>query len=132
MEAEVLNILLIEDNPGDIRLVEEMLCDIRDLSINLIVAENIKTGLKYIATELIHVILLDLNLPDSQGIQTFKQVYKFALDVPVIIMSVLSDKELIYEAMKGGAQGYLIKGKLENDSLVCALRYVIWNHHHTV
>src|SRR5690242_7043664 len=112
MGSNIINILLIEDNPGDIRLVQETLRESKDLQINLIIANSLAQGQKYIAAELIHVILLDLNLPDSQGIQTFQQVYKFVIKVPIIIMSVLSDKELIYQAMKEGAQDYLIKGKL--------------------
>lgn len=130
MTNETINVLLIEDNPGDVRLVQETLREPKDITINLIVANRMSDGLKCIVTEHLHVILLDLNLPDSEGIQTFQRVNKFAMHVPVIIMSVLSDKELIYQAMKEGAQDYLIKGKLENDSLIRAIRYAMWSYYH--
>lgn len=124
-----INILLIEDNPGDVRLVQEILKETTEFTLNLLIAPNLSRGLKYIAAENLHVILLDLNLPESRGIQTFEQVQKFALNIPVIIMSILSDKELIYQAMKAGAQDYLIKGQLENEALLRAIRYAIWSRH---
>lgn len=126
---ESISILLIEDNPGDARLVKEALSKTSDPAIKLIVADTLNKGLKCIAAENIDVILLDLNLPDSQGIQTFHKVKKFNANRPIIILSILSDKEVIYQAMKEGAQDYLIKGQIENKSLVQAVRYAIWSFH---
>jgi DNA-binding NarL/FixJ family response regulator len=127
--TESITVLLIEDNPGDARLVHEALSESKNLLVKLIVADNLSRGLKYIAAEGVDVILLDLNLPDSQGLQTFRQVNKFALNRPVIIMSILSDKELIYQALKEGAQAYLIKGEIQNEALIRAMRYAIWSYH---
>jgi two-component system cell cycle response regulator len=127
--TESITVLLIEDNPGDVRLVREALRESKNLLVKLIVADNLSRGLKYIAAEGVDVILLDLNLPDSQGLQTFRQVNKFALNRPVIIMSILSDKELIYQALKEGAQAYLIKGEIQNEALIRAMRYAIWSYH---
>lgn len=129
--TKAINILLIEDNPGDVRLTQEILRETQDPKINLLVADTLARGQKYIASEHIHVILLDLNLPDSEGLETFRSVHKFALYVPIIIMSILSDKELIFQAMKEGAQHYLIKGKLENESLIRAIRYASWSYYTT-
>ena len=123
-----INILLIEDNPGDVRLVHELLRDAHDLPINLTVAPSLKEGLRRLATDVIQVILLDLNLPDSTGLSTFSQVYKQARETPVIIMSILEDKETIYEAMQLGAQNYLIKGRMEYEALERAIRYALWSH----
>lgn len=125
---EPINILLIEDNPGDVRLIKEVLNDPDFMLVNLIVADSIKEGLKLIATNLIHVILLDLNLPDSSGIETFKKIKKYSRNIPVIILSVLSQKELIFEAMLEGAQEYLIKGEIENEFIVRAIRYALWHY----
>lgn len=130
MTNESVTVLLIEDNPGDARLVQELVREIHDPKINLLVADTLSKGLKYIAAELIHVILLDLNLPDSQGIKTFQTTNRFAMNVPIIIYSVLSDKELIYHAMKEGARDYLIKGKIENEALTRTIRYAIWSCYH--
>ncbi len=129
MAISTINILLIEDNPGDIRLVEEILRESHEPTIQITVASSLEKAKKIIAAESIHAILLDLNLPDSQGLQTFKQVHRFSMRLPVIIMSVLSDKELIFQAMKEGAQDYLIKGHIENDSLIRAIRYASWSYH---
>ncbi len=125
--VEKLNILLIEDNPGDARLVDEALREKTQFNINLAIADCLSQGQRHIATEHIHVILLDLNLPDSQGIETFKKVQKFAFNAPIIIMSIVSDKELIFQAMKEGAQDYLIKGQITHESLVRAIRYACWS-----
>jgi len=127
---EQINVLLIEDNPGDIRLVQEMLRESSDFNINLMVAENLDKGLKLIASEYIQVILLDLNFPESHGINTFRHVKKFALTVPIIILSILSDNEIIYQAMKEGAQDYLIKGSIKNEALIRSINYAVWCAHH--
>lgn len=123
-----MTVLLIEDNPGDVRLVQAILAETtKDLGIKLLVAEDLTHGLKYIAAESIHAILLDLNLPESHGIETFRKISKFAINIPIIIMSIVSDKELIYQAMREGAQDYLIKGEIENEALVRGIRYAIWS-----
>lgn len=126
-----LHILLIEDNPGDVRLVQDALGEPSQHKIALFVADTLKKAKKFIAAERIHVILLDLNLPDSEGFSTFTQVHKFAFNVPIIILSILSDKQLIFQAMKEGAQDYLIKGSIENESLDRAIRYASWSRHET-
>lgn len=126
---EPINVLLVEDNPGDVLLVQEALHESKTMTFNLFVSDNLAHSLKCIAAENIHVILLDLNLPDSRGIETFRQVYRFAMGVPIIIVSILSDNEMIYQAMREGAQAYLIKGLIENESLVRNIRYSIWSYH---
>lgn len=123
-----INILLIEDNPGDVRLVHELFRDSPDLLINLIIAKTLEEGAKALATKIIHIVLLDLNLPDSSGLNTFIKIKKYARDLPIIIMSILEDKEVIYQAMQQGAQNYLIKGKMEFETLEQAIRYALWNH----
>ncbi len=124
--AETINILLIEDNQGDVRLVREILKEASYFEPNLYVATTVDEGLRCIATKLIHVILLDLNLPDSRGLETFKKIHRFAMNIPIIILSVLSNKELVYEAMLDGAQDYLIKGEFAPETLVRSIRYAMW------
>ncbi len=126
---EPINVLLIEDNPGDVRLVETVLNESQEPKINLFVVDNLARGLKYIAAESIQVVLLDLNLPDSQGIQTFQKTHKFAMKLPIVVMSIISDKELIYQAMKEGAHDYVIKGQIQHDGIIRAIRYAIWSYH---
>lgn len=129
MSIETINILLIEDNLGDVRLIQEMLQDITEWKINFVVANTLSRGLKYIAAEHIQVILLDLNLPDSTGLNTFRIVHRFAFEVPIIIMSIISDKEMVYQTLKEGAHDYLIKGHADAQMLVQAIRYALWSYY---
>jgi two-component system sensor histidine kinase UhpB len=126
--VEPINILLIEDNPGDVRLVQEIFKNVKDLQFNIFVVNRLSEGLKQIVTKTIHVILLDLNLPDSEGLDTFRKTQRFAINIPVVILSVLSNKELIYTALLEGAQDYLIKGEYESEALVRVIKYAMWRH----
>ena len=125
--VDKINVLLIEDDPIDVGAVQEMLKDSADIEINLIITTNLAQGLKQLANDHIHVILLDLNLPDSKGIHTYIEFRKAAAKTPIIIMSGLTDKELIYQALQQGAIDYLIKGNMESESLMRAILYAIWS-----
>jgi len=124
-----INILLIEDNSGDVTLVQEILNQSKDIAFNLLISDDLAKSFKLIASENIHAILLDLNLPDSEGLETFRQIHRFSINVPIIIISGLSDAQLIYQTMKEGAQAYLIKGQIENESLIRNILFSIWSNH---
>lgn len=129
MSTEFFNILIIEDNLGDVRLIQEVLKELHEIKINLFIAHTLEKGKKYIATEAIDVILLDLNLPDSKGLSTFQSVHRFALNIPIIIFSVLSDKEIVYQALKEGAHAYFVKGTATKEALVSTIRYCRWSYY---
>jgi len=123
--SEHIAILLIEDNPGDARLLEEMLKGSGEESWRLHHVSNVKEGWDRLENETINLILLDLMLPETSGIETFKKIYGHAPDTPIIVMTGLNDEELATSAVRHGAQDYLVKGQVDGNLLVRAIRYAI-------
>ncbi|MCF6149666.1 MAG: EAL domain-containing protein [Candidatus Kuenenia sp.] len=118
-------ILLVEDNPGDVLLVREMLGDIQSISFNLECTDRLSSAMEKLKREHIDIILLDLSLPDSQGLKTFCTMQAHASKIPIVVLSGLGDEEIAVEALKKGAQDYLIKGKIDGDLLARTMRYSI-------
>jgi len=126
---EKIRILLIEDNPGDARLIRELLTAAEGVSFNLEHADRLSTGLARLARGDINVILLDLSLPDSQGLDGLNKICEQTPKVPVVVMSGLSDEAVAVSAVQEGAQDYLVKGSVDSDLLVRSLRYAIERQH---
>jgi signal transduction histidine kinase len=120
-----VEILLVEDNPGDARLLRETLVDARLAQFELTHVDRLAAGLERLAGGGIDVVLLDLSLPDSQGLDTFAQAYAHAPDVPIVVLTGLNDAELAATAVRKGAQDYLVKGQLDGNLLARSLRYAI-------
>jgi signal transduction histidine kinase len=125
IEDKPIKILLIEDNPGDARLIREMLAKVRGGTFGLEYANRLSTGLERLAEGGIDVILLDLSLPDSQGFDTFVRAQAQALGVPIVVLTGLTDEALAVQAVQKGAQDYLVKGHVDGYSLTRAIRYAI-------
>ncbi len=125
MEAQYIKVLLIEDNPGDARLIREMLAQARGVIFDLEGADRLSAGLKRIGGGGIDIVLLDLSLPDNHGFDTFMEVQAKAPDVPIIVMSGQDDEELAVKAVQEGAQDYLVKGQVDSNLLVRSIRYAI-------
>ena len=125
MEAQHIKVLLIEDNPGDTRLIKEMLAQARGVIFDLECADRLSAGLKRIGGGGIDIVLLDLSLPDNHGFDTFMEVQAKAPDVPIIVMSGQDDEELAVKAVQEGAQDYLVKGQVDSNLLVRSIRYAI-------
>jgi len=119
-----MNILLIEDNAGDVRLVKEMLSE-EDVHFTLTHADRLGEGLKCLQKDGYDVVLLDLNLPDSGGFETFTSLHKLHPDKPVIILTGMDDKEFGLDAVKRGAQDYLVKGSFDGILLQRSITYSI-------
>lgn len=117
--------LLIEDSPGDVRLLEHMLSVTGDNVFEVEHVERLKAGMARLAEGGISVVLLDLSLPDSHGLETFTQLHAFAPRVPIIVLSGLDDTALAVEAVHEGAQDFLVKGQVDGQLLVRAMRYAI-------
>jgi serine phosphatase RsbU (regulator of sigma subunit) len=122
-ESFVLKVLLIEDNPIDARLIQIMLAEAGFGQFVLDRAERLSTGLSRLAQGDIGLALVDLSLPDSHGLSTFKRVYAAAPNVPIIVMSGLDDQTVAVSAVHEGAQDYLVKGQVSGPLLVRAMRY---------
>jgi PAS domain S-box-containing protein len=130
MKRESIRVLLIEDNAGDARLVREMLADPstragRGTPFELEYAERLSTGLEHLAAGGIAALLLDLSLPDAQGLDAFFKAHAQAPDVPIIVLTGLADEALALEAVQEGAQDYLVKGQADSALLARATRYAV-------
>ena len=128
MGDEVVNILLVEDNPADARLIEEMLRDVPSGRFDLTHVERLADALQRVSERGFDVILLDLRLPDSEGFATYERVHAEAQDTPIVILSGMSDETLAVRAVQEGAQDYLVKGKVDGESLARAIRYAVVRH----
>ena len=125
MDDKRIKVLLIEDSPGDARLIQELLAQTTSTSFDLTVSNRLKTGLEHLAAGEMDVVLLDLSLPDSHGLDTFARVYEHAPDMPIVVLSGSNDEDLANGAVHRGAQDYLIKGQIDSGLLARALRYAI-------
>jgi PAS domain S-box-containing protein len=119
-----MRILLIEDNPGDARLVQEILKQVGDKSI-FQVAEYLEHGLQLLTSQDIDVVLLDMNLPDSRGLDTLTKLQNQHPLIPIVVMTSNDDAGLATQAVRLGAQDYLVKGKVEGELLRRSLAYAI-------
>jgi two-component system, cell cycle sensor histidine kinase and response regulator CckA len=104
MDRESLTRLLIEDNPGDARLIREMLVEARETTFHLQYADRLSAGLEQLAEAPVDLILLDLLVPDSRGLETFLRVYAQASGAPIVVFSSLTDEALARQAVHAGAQ----------------------------
>ena len=120
-----IKVLLIEDNPGDVRLIRELLKEAKGVSFSLECVDRLSTGLERLGQGAINIVLLDLGLPDSQGLDTFIRVHSSVPQVPIVILSGLTDEVLAAQAVREGAQDYLIKGQVDSNLLRRSLRYAI-------
>ena len=125
MKTRSIRTLLIEDNPGDARLIGAFLGEVQGVQIHLEQAERLSAGLTRLGETEIDVILLDLGLPDSQGIETFLGAHREAQGVPIVVLSGTEDETLAIRAVHEGAQDYLVKGELSSRALERSLRYAI-------
>ncbi|MGZ4907996.1 MAG: PAS domain S-box protein [Halobacteriota archaeon] len=110
-----INVLLIEDNPTDVRLVQELLRGAPSDQFNIITASSLAEGLQHISADRVDAILLDLGLPDSQGLDSFRAVEEHARDLPIIILTVSTDEELGRKIVLEGAQQFFSKDVLTPD-----------------
>lgn len=125
---ERIRILLIEDNPGDARLIKEMLSEDNSYIFDLEWKENLQEGLKRLEKGDIDVILQDLMLPDSLGgYYTFKKVHAQSRGIPIIVMTSFDDESFAISTVLIGARDYLIKGKVDKNKLVSTIRNALEN-----
>lgn len=119
-----LQILLVEDNPGDVLILKEHL-RFSGINFKLVESSTLKEAIYQISHQNFDVILLDLGLPDSIGIETLKKFNLSALKTPVIVMTGLDDEEAAVTSLKEGAQDYLFKNSIDSQSIIHSIRYGI-------
>lgn len=125
MPADTMRVLLIEDDPDDVLLVKESLAEVSLGKIKLEYTGRLSRGLIELSSHFYDVVLLDLNLPDSRGLETLKTIVKSYPKMPVVVLSGLADDATTLEAVRRGAQDYLVKGEMSGPMLARVLRYAI-------
>src|ERR1039458_9785100 len=124
MENEPAHVLLVEDNPGDADLVRLRMVESKsEVQVNCV--SRLSDALACLDAETPALVLLDLDLPDSRGAETFRRILRKAPNVPVVILSGRDDEALAIKAVHMGVQDYLVKGDITSQQLERALLYAI-------
>ena len=123
--SEHIRILLVEDNPGDAGLIRELLPESGPRTFSIEVVPRLSAALERMETGNLDILLLDLGLPDSSGLGTFFSILKKNPELPVVVISGNSDDSVALEAVRKGAQDYLVKGQITEDLLTRSIRYAI-------
>lgn len=126
-KPDLLRVLLVEDDPGDAEIVREHL-ESDQRGFELVHCERLADALAALDREHLDVVLVDLNLPDSTGLKSFEAIRAKAPDLPVIVLSGLSDEDAGIAAVHGGAQDFLVKGRYAPENLVRSIRYSVERH----
>src|SRR6266403_197234 len=124
-KKSIKTVLLVEDNPGDTRLLREMFNEQGSHKTELTQVECMSDAEKHLAQRQVDIILLDLGLPDAEGVGSVRRVRAAAPHVPLVVLTGLDDESLAAQALQEGAQDYLIKGQIDARGLMRALRYAI-------
>jgi diguanylate cyclase (GGDEF)-like protein/PAS domain S-box-containing protein len=124
-EKSIRVLLLVEDNPGDARLLREMFKEQGAHDTELTHVECMSDAEKHLALCVVDIILLDLGLPDAQGLGAVRRARAIAPRIPLVVLTSLDDGALAAQALQEGAQDYLIKGQIEARGLLRALRYAV-------
>jgi signal transduction histidine kinase/DNA-binding response OmpR family regulator len=129
MQAEdVIDVLLIEDNPADARLIREMLLADERWQFRLFKAASLREGIQALQDLRCRLILLDLSLPDSHGIETLRAISEVARDAAVVVLTGNDDEAMGLQAVQVGAQDYLVKSDVDSRLLVRSMRYAMERH----
>lgn len=121
-------ILLVEDSPSDALLISEALNDVQDFRHSLVRAESLSGALARTASTQFDVALLDLGLPDTQGLDTYRTLHRQAPDLPVLVLTGLEDMSVGVQAIQDGAQDYLSKREIRPSDLSRVIRYALERH----
>jgi signal transduction histidine kinase len=124
-EPGPVSVLLIEDNPGDARLIREMLSDDPSANVELEWEQTLASGLARARRGGICAVLLDLTLPDGSGVATLHEALQEMPHMPVVVLTGMDDDELAGRAMRDGAQDYLVKGHADGPAIARSVRYAI-------
>lgn len=118
-------VLLVEDDPDDVLLIREEISKLGISALSLKNVDYLAKGLDFLAEHEVDVVLLDLNLPDSTGLETVVRVKREHPTVPVVVLTGLDDEAFSIEVVQAGAQDYLVKGDVTLPLLVHSMRYAI-------
>jgi len=128
MVGESLRVLLVEDNPGDARLLEETLREEAGDAFRVEWRQTLGEAIRAVDEDPPGAVVLDLNLPDSQGFETFSRMRAAAPETPIVVLTGLEDEQLGLRAIQHGAQDYLVKSELTGGQVARAVRYAVERH----
>ncbi|HSW50862.1 MAG TPA: response regulator, partial [Bryobacteraceae bacterium] len=120
-----MNILLIEDNPGDARLIQEALASAGGPELQMHWVDRLAQGMQAAHDGAFDAVLLDLSLPDSRGLETFERFRRHMPGLPVVVLTGLDDEDMALRAAAEGAQDYLVKGTLKSSGILRAVRFAV-------
>ncbi|HEU0012923.1 MAG TPA: hybrid sensor histidine kinase/response regulator [Longimicrobium sp.] len=123
--AAPIRVLLVEDNPGDARLIRVYLAEAGDPGFAVTHADRLGAGLDALAAGGADVVLLDLSLPDAHGTDTVRRTLQAAPEVPIVVLTGLDDESVALDALQHGAEDYLVKGQVDGPLLSRSIRYAI-------
>jgi DNA-binding NtrC family response regulator len=129
MPERQLRVLLVEDNPGDARLLREALREVNASFLHLDHVEQLSEARDRIQAESYDVMLLDLTLPDSHGLATIEKAQNLSPHTAIVVLTGVDDEQMALEVMRKGAQDYLIKGQTDGRLLVRAINYALERKH---
>ena len=131
MAKRQIKILLVEDDPDDLLLMQKALSEANSLSVEFKLehVDRLGLGIEFLKTEKVDVILLDLSLPDSQGMETFLNLYQKTPTTPIVILTRIEDELFALESVRKGAQDYLTKETFNGKLLSRVIRYAIERKH---
>jgi PAS domain S-box-containing protein len=131
-KKSIKTVLLVEDNPGDARLLREMFNEEGSRDTELTLVDCMREAEKHLATHAVDIVLLDLGLPDAQGLEAVRRAHAAAPRVPLVVLTGMDDESLAAHALQEGAQDYLVKGQIVSSSsqietrgLLRAMRYAV-------
>ena len=128
MDDKIIKVLYVEDEMDHAILIRELIEEIKNVHYELTHVQNLNETLLELDNNNYDIILLDLSLPDEQGVDTVARVCEQAPDIPVVVMSGTDDETMAIKALQKGAQEYLVKGKVQSHALSRILRYAIMRH----
>ena len=128
METNAIKILLVEDNPGDVRLIQTLLEEAGSARFEVQPARCLREALRLLKARPFDLVLLDLSLPDTHGLEALERLREQALPVPVIVLSGNEDEALAAGAVRQGAQDYLVKGRIEAPLLARSMHFALERH----
>lgn len=128
MKGKPVKVLLVEDNPGDARLVREALAEASTPKFQLTHVDRLDDGLARLNAEEYDVVVLDLLLEDSPRLGSLMEIYEQGAKVPIVVYTGLEDETVGLWALKEGAEDYLVKGRVDGDGLVHSICQAIDRH----
>jgi signal transduction histidine kinase len=123
--SRLVNVLLVDDNPTDVMVVKEALSEVATSQFGLMQCGSLKQGITCLGENGVDLVLLDLTLPDSEGLDTLHRIFQRANSIPIVVLTGFHDENIAIRAVKEGAQDYLMKEEISGPLLTRAIRYAI-------